>query len=119
MQPEGAVFFQDFQIAVAGEFSKNRSNFFGRKGQSICKFLRTQTAVLEGVQKRAGELGLCGEIRIQQETGGYSGHVSVVVVSGHSVSPFNFEKFCLKGGLDRLASLSPSHGQFFVVCKVA
>ena len=34
-------------------------------------------------------------------------------------SPFDFEKLCLKGGLDRLASLSPSHGQFFAVCKVA
>lgn len=83
MQPEGAVFFQNFQIAVAGEFSKNRSNFFGRKAQNICKFLRTQTAVLKGVQERAGELGFCGEIGIQQETGGDSGHVGVVVVSDH------------------------------------
>ena len=66
MQPEGAVFFQNFQIAVAGEFSKNRSDFFGRKAQNICKFLRTQTAVLEGVQERAGELGFCGEVRISR-----------------------------------------------------
>ena len=58
MQPEGAFFFQNFQIAVAGEFSKNRSNFFRREGQNICKFLRTQTAVFEGVQERAGELVL-------------------------------------------------------------
>ncbi len=70
MQPEGTVFFQNFQIAVAGEFSKNRSDFFGRKGQSICKLLRTQTAVLEGVQERAGEFGFCGEVRIQQEAVG-------------------------------------------------
>ena len=51
MQPEGTVFLQDFQIAVAGEFSKNRSNFFGREAQNICKLLSTQTAVLEGVQE--------------------------------------------------------------------
>ena len=73
MQPEGTVFFQNFQIAIAGEFSKNRSNLFRREGQNICKFLRTQTTVLEGVQERAGELGFCGEVRIQQEAGGYSG----------------------------------------------
>ena len=65
MQPEGTVFFQNIQIAVAGEFSKNRSNFFGREAQNICKFLRTQTTVLEGVQERTGELGFCREIRIQ------------------------------------------------------
>lgn len=70
MQLEGTVFFQNCQIAVAGEFSKNRSDFLGRKAQNICKFLRTQTAVFEGVQERAGELGFCGEVRIQQEAGG-------------------------------------------------
>lgn len=84
MQPEGTVFLQDFQIAVAGEFSKNRSNFFGREAQNICKLLSTQTAVLEGVQECAGEFGFCGEVRIQQEAGGYSGHVGVVVVSDHN-----------------------------------
>jgi len=34
-------------------------------------------------------------------------------------SPFDFEKLCLKGGLDGLVSLSPSHGQFLAVCQVA
>ena len=82
----------------AGEFSKNRSNFFGLEAQNICKFPSTQTAVFEGVQERAGELGFCGEVRIQQEAGGDSGHVGTVVVSDHNVSPFNFEKLCLKGG---------------------
>ena len=100
MQPEGTVFLQNFQIAVAGEFSKNRSDFFRREAQNIYKFLSTQTAVFEGVQERAGELGLCGEVRIQQEAGGDSGHVGTVVVSDHNVSPFNFEKLCLKGGLE-------------------
>ena len=119
MQPEGAVFFQNFQIAIAGEFSKNRSDFFRREAQNIYKFLSTQTAVFEGVLERAGELGFCGEVRIQQEAGGDSSHVGVVVVSDHSGSPFDFENLCLKGGLDGLVSLSPSHGQFLAVCQVA
>ena len=31
---------------------------------------------------------------------GDSGHAGTVVVSDHGGSPFNFEKLCLKGGLE-------------------
>ena len=93
---------------------------FGRKGlSSICKFLSTQTAVLEGIQERAGELGFCGEVRIQQEVGGVQrscgGGCSEVIMV---FSPFDFEKLCLKGGLDGLVFLLSSHGQFLAVCQV-
>ena len=80
--------------------AKTGATFSGGRPRTSASSLRTQTAVLEGIQERAGELGFCGEVRIQQEAGGYSGHVGVVVVSDHNVSPFDFEKLCLKGGLE-------------------
>ena len=73
--------------------AKTGVTFSGGRPRTSASSLRTQTAVLEGIQERAGELGFCGEVRIQQEAGGYSGHVGVVVVSDHSGSPFNFENF--------------------------
>jgi len=42
-----------------------------------------------------------------QQFCGDSGHVGTVVVSDHNVSPFNFEKLCLKGGLE--AKLFAAH----------
>ena len=72
------------------------------------------------LMEKCQTLGIDREIGVLQQLRGDGGLVGIIVVHDvHCDSSFDFEKLCLKGGLDGLVSLSPSRRQFLIVCQVA
>ena len=87
---------------------------------SFVQFGQLQRLLAEGTEDCGQTLGIDREIGVLQQLRGDGGLVGIIVVHDvHCGSPFDFEKLCLKGGLDGLVSLSPSRRQFLAVCQVA
>ena len=88
--------------------------------QQFVQFGQLKGFFAEGTEDCGQTLGIDREIGVLQQLRGDGGLVGIIVVHDvHCDSSFDFEKLCLKGGLDGLVSLSPSRRQFLIVCQVA
>jgi len=101
------AFLPDLQVIRVGKLFEDVRNSFLRHVQMAGQFRQLNASIAKGVEDCGEAFCLNRKVRVLQQFCGDSGHVGVVVVSDHSGSPFDFEKLCLKGGLE--AKLFAAH----------